>query len=198
MKNIIAAVILIIFFSFALADELSPNYSGWWINLGVGASAGSQLVGPAAELSLNYAPSQNRLWTLRALEAANLGGMFANSLSCEFLVTSGEQFNPSSCVDDRSAGEIGAMYGLMSKSDFGYISGSAGLGLVALQTPSIYINNVKVLNGKTTYTPGAPLEIQAFWTPFKYMGLGIIDFGDLNTHKSFGGALLALQFGILK
>lgn len=197
MKKILLSlsVILTVFCNVSFADSLDSTYQGWWANLGLGFGAGSSLSGIAGEASLNYAPSSTRLWTLRALEIPNFGGLFADSI-CNIFITPGQPYHQ--CADERSVGEVGAMYGLMGKNDFGYISGSAGLGLVDLQTPDIYINNVKVVSGHDSYTPGIPLEVQAFWTPFKYVGVGVIGYGDVNTQKSFGGALLALQFGLLK
>jgi hypothetical protein len=47
-------------------------------------------------------------------------------------------------------------------------------------------------------TAGVPIEGQLFWTPFSFWGFGICAFADLNKERSFWGALICLQFGVLR
>lgn len=184
---------------------LFPGYQGGWVNVGLGGGAGSSISGPAAEISLNYAPSPADLWTLRALSVANLSDIFSET-TCSIVSNNPQDFQKCN-NDDHNLNEYGLMFGLMKKNSVGYISGSTGIAAVDVTTPEITVttshpnapSTTTILqNAQNNYTVGVPLEIQAFWTPFKYAGLGIIGFGDMNTKKSFGGAMLALQLGLLK
>ncbi|HEY3011183.1 MAG TPA: hypothetical protein VGJ36_00455 [Gemmatimonadales bacterium] len=45
---------------------------------------------------------------------------------------------------------------------------------------------------------GLPIELQAFWRPSRFFGLGLYGFGNLNHSQSFAGLTLALQLGRLR
>ena len=47
-------------------------------------------------------------------------------------------------------------------------------------------------------TFGIPVEVQFFYTPLSFAGIGIQGFADFNKEETFYGALLCLQFGILQ
>ncbi len=185
-RRVVSVLLLLAAATCALADDPDlSNYSGGWLNLGVGLAGGNNFSGVGADVSLNYAPSNSRLWTLRSSEAVNLSGIFSNL------------FCTSNCKNEDSAGDVALMYGLMQKNTLGYVSASTGLALATDQQPEIIVNGVQTQPGSNTYTIGLPLELQAFITPVRYVGIGLIGFGDLNTRKSFGGVALALQFGKL-
>ncbi len=157
----------------ALADDASlNNYSGGWANIGLGFADGNQFSGLGGDISLNYAPSDSRLWTLRSTVATDI---FSH--------------NP---------GDVALMYGLMKKNTAGYVSVSTGLALADDEQPRITTNSgIVIQQGSEKYTLGLPLELQAFITPVRYVGIGLIGFGDVNAKRSFGGVALALQFGKL-
>ncbi|MDX9859180.1 MAG: hypothetical protein RBT76_15455 [candidate division Zixibacteria bacterium] len=45
----------------------------------------------------------------------------------------------------------------------------------------------------TTYHPGLAADVQVFWTPCDFLGLGLYGFADINRGKSFCGMLFAVQ-----
>jgi len=47
-------------------------------------------------------------------------------------------------------------------------------------------------------TFGIPAEVQLFYTPLSFMGVGLQVFANFNKEKTFGGVLLCLQFGKLR
>jgi hypothetical protein len=158
---------------------LSPDYSHtWWFNLGYGAGGATQNSGsyssnnsgPAGELSFNYATTNHQLFSLRA---TGVSQGFANG---------GNQ-------------DVGVLYGVMNKTDQFMASLSGGLAYTSsIDNPT----PLTVDSSVTKNTLGLPLETQLFWTPTKYVGLGVIGFGNINSTRSFGGVLLAIQLGKLK
>lgn len=84
--------------------------------------------------------------------------------------------------------DVGILYGRIAKAPLGFASISAGIGLVG---GSEY-------GESTSLHAGIPLESQLFWTPGATIGFGLYGFANLNSRKSFAGALVCLQFGILR
>ncbi len=84
--------------------------------------------------------------------------------------------------------DVGVLYGRIAKTSWGLVSISGGLSLVGVSDNQ----------GVSTYHPGIPVESQLFWTPSSTFGIGIYGYANLNTEKSFLGALLCLQIGRLK
>lgn len=102
--------------------------------------------------------------------------------------------------------EVGALYGKGVKSQRGFASIAAGVGVMGGDEPRTLMVSISA-NGGGTITPagprpstsiGIPMEVQLFWTPTSFLGLGLYGFGNLNTEKSFAGALLAVQLGRLR
>ncbi len=84
--------------------------------------------------------------------------------------------------------DIGVLYGRVAKASWGLASISGGVGIVGASDDQ----------GVSSYHPGIPLESQLFWTPSSTLGIGIYGFANLNLEKSFVGALLCVQIGILR
>ena len=80
--------------------------------------------------------------------------------------------------------DMGVLYGRVAKASWGLASISAGVGLVGISHNDI-----------SSYHLGIPIESQLFWTPISTLGVGIYGFANLNSEKSFVGALLCLQIG---
>ncbi len=76
-------------------------------------------------------------------------------------------------------GDLGVLYGRSTAGRFGLASGAAGLGIV---------------QGETT-TIGLPVEIQAYFRPLPFAGLGVTLFGNVNPAQPFAGVAVALQLG---
>lgn len=81
--------------------------------------------------------------------------------------------------------DIGALYGRALKGACGFVSLAAGIGLVGCSE-----------DGVTSHHAGLPLESQLFWTPASVIGFGLYGFANLNSQKSFAGALLCVQLRI--
>lgn len=80
--------------------------------------------------------------------------------------------------------DIAGIYGKSYKSPQAMISFGTGIAFV----------NTNDLSEKSG-TVGLPFESQIFWTPTRFFGVGIYGFGNINSIKSFGGALLGIQIG---
>lgn len=151
-----------------------PRY---WLNAGVGASSYDIAVGASASL-LNG----NVLFTLRTIY--------------------NEEFQILGPSPSNSVWDIGFMAGYHRQSGYFSLSGSAGLSLVSGIRRGVYLGSSGMFSSEygTVHfsTIGIPAEIQFFWTPFDFLGIGITAFGDLNSEESFAGALLTLRVGNLK
>lgn len=47
-------------------------------------------------------------------------------------------------------------------------------------------------------TVGLPLEAQLFWRPFRFIGIGLYGYANINPEESFAGATLSVQLGKLR
>lgn len=147
----------------------------YWVNLGSGigwvdGGLGEDWGGISGGVSFSYQAGPS-LFSIRWVAIAEL--------QLDLWGTSG----PAEGVWD-----VGALYGRIAKTSWGLASISAGLGLVGVSDDQ----------GVTTYHPGIPVESQLFWTPSSTFGIGIYGYANLNSEKSFLGALLCLQIGKLR
>jgi hypothetical protein len=152
--------------------------SNYWVDLEIGSSS----AGFAEGLGISY-QTNNRLISVRVISNSKYGESIG-----------GGNTTPESILD------VGALYGLISKRPFGYVSISAGLGLVSGKIHGEYLGNINWINTyeeKKVLTFGIPLEAQFFLTPFRRVGVGVSAFADLNPKRTFGGMMLCLQIGKL-
>lgn len=197
-KIIISATVTSLCF-ISMASNAFPYNNEWWVNAGLGGASGTNsgvplpsippqfyqsekedaenVSGPALEASINFPTTEHQFITGRYL--ASSGGNFFCHTGCGYFR------------------EGGLLYGLMAKQRYGYVSASAGLSYVntgyTSGTDYLGVN----FQDPSQKTIGVPAEIQAFVTPFKYVGIGVIGFGDYNANAPVVGAVLALQFGNL-
>jgi hypothetical protein len=102
--------------------------------------------------------------------------------------------------------DIALLAGYMSKLGRGYSSISTGISFVKViekGDPKPGTGGGGFFSFPDYYNEysqafGVPFEIQVFATPFSFMGVGIYIFGNINSKKSFAGALFGLQFGRFK
>jgi hypothetical protein len=174
----------------------------WWLNAGVGVGyfnfddkpnfKNLNDDGPAAEFSFNYMVSDHQLLTVRSAGIVGVHSAWASSLNCAFI-------SPLTTACDSSAAsvaDVGILYGYIYKRPLGYVSASAGLSVVRADPPYITVMGESI-DHPPQYTAGIPFDLQLFWTPSRYFGLGLIGFADANLHYSNVGALLAIQLGRL-
>jgi hypothetical protein len=176
--------------------------SPWWFNFGLGAGffgfhdkpADADLhdLGPAAEMSFNYIMRERQLLTIRGSGVIGLGSGEAAAIACAFMSPLTTTCNSSAA----SVSDAGVLYGYIYKRLHGYFSFSAGLSVVRANPPFIAVSG-ETLNDSPRYTVGVPFELQAFWTPTRYFGLGLIGFANANFNYPSVGGLIALQAGRL-
>jgi len=124
--------------------------------------------------------------------------------------TCNAEFNLFGPTPNEEAWDVGVMYGRSAKSSYGVVSISAGLGLVGGVKRGSYLRSnfqsgygwftiVRDEYEKNEFlTIGIPAEIQAYWTPFSKLGIGLTLYGNLNPEKPFAGLLVSIQIGDLR
>lgn len=147
-----------------------------WVSLGMGAGDGvvfkvqASTVNKIMQWSLRYS---------RVSEFQMLG-----------------QQHPAEYVSD-----LGILGGFLARGQNGRASLSAGVAFVAGVRRGTYIRGDGELFGDSYYDEiqyeriGLAIAAEAVWTPSKSFGLGIEMFGNANTKRSFGGAVLSVHFG---
>jgi len=152
----------------------------YWFNGGIGSSS----AGLSAGISFSHLNGKHLL-TVRL------------TYNEEFVI-----FGPSPA---ENAWDFGCMYGRVTKSKYGFASIAAGLGLVGGVRRGRYLGyDVNGWFGTSWYaeddffTLGIPAELQAFWTPFSKLGIGVTLYGNLNPEKPFAGLLVSIQIGDLR
>jgi len=161
----------------AYAQDTSSNTKDqhYWANIGAGfawvhGGLGEADGGVSGGISFSYQKGSS-LFSIRGVENAELK-----------LDLWGYSGPPEEVWD------IGALYGRVAKASYGLASISGGIGIVGASDGE----------GRSSYRPGIPVEGQLFWTPSSVLGIGIYGFANLNSERSFAGALFCLQMGILR
>jgi len=83
-------------------------------------------------------------------------------------------------------GDVAVLIGYSSKrpQSNGFVSVSAGIG---------YVSGTEIEG-----TVGFPVQFQLFYTPVSFAGFGIQGYANFNKAETFYGAMLCLQFGLLR
>jgi hypothetical protein len=170
MKFFVFAIALLINLSqisYAQPGKNPANEKYFWVNFGLGKGS----VGThafALEANSSYQFGKS-LITLRSAGTAELFG--------------------------KSIGDYGLLYGIILKQQptfvsFGvglaFVGGSISQGLFSTKEPE-----------KIGPTIGLPLEVQLFFRPARFLGIGLYGFANLNPEESFVGATISLQLGKL-
>jgi hypothetical protein len=163
--------------SHSYAQDTSSNIEEhhFWANMGGGGSwvhggLGEDEGGISGGMSFSYQKGSN-LFSIRGV------------VNEEFKLDLWGYSGPPEAVWD-----VGALYGRIAKASWGLASISGGVGIVGASE----------YEGVTSYRLGIPVEGQLFWTPTSILGIGIYGFANLNSKKSFIGALACVQIGILR
>ena len=144
-----------------------------WVNIGFGVSS----IGLSSGISCSYQ-------------------MGKGILSCRH--TYNEEFRlvilMESCPPPELAWDLGLLYGSLIKTKYSMGSCAVGLSIVRGNEPFISWER------ETKYftTIGIPVEIQLFFTPVSFAGIGLYSFANLNLKKTFIGILFCLQIGKLR
>jgi hypothetical protein len=179
--------ILTLVAALCMAVESAPASTPTWVSLGVGPGsvAGSSQSWIAARFAVQWSKGSN-LWTIGTAGCS------------EFDIFGSMQPN-------EYARDYGLLYGKRWSGAMGYVSASAGLGLVAGMRRGKYTGNSGEWFFGTSYyeekpfvTVGAPVDVQFVLAPIKFFGLGLDFFGNVNPKRSFGGGMLSLFVGQLR
>ena len=175
MKNLIHIFCLagmFLFFSidanYAQTDSSTIDKKYYWLNFGIGAGSVGE-EGIAIAANLSYHFDKNLL----SLRAVGNGELFGKTMS-----------------------DYGLLYGRSLKQNSLFVSVGAGLALVEGSISHGLFSNKEP--EKIGPTLGVPLELQLFWRPSSFLGIGLYGFANLNPEESFVGATISLQLGKLK
>lgn len=154
-----------------IKSNLNVDLSRFWFNLGLGPSS--------------------------AVDGSMAGGLSVNYNYGLFLVTARFLYNEEfricvfGCNPSDNCYELSILSGLAYKTNLILASISAGLSYV-------YVNKYIDSYHKNFQRIGFPIDAQLFFRFYKYVGIGVNGFANLNSGHSFGGVLLCLQFGDLR
>jgi len=156
-------------------DSVGAEKRHYWVNLGGGfccvhGGLGEDDGGVSGGIGFSYRSGGN-LFSFRAV---------GNS---EFKLDLWGYSGPPDKVWD-----VGVLYGRITKSDRGMASLSGGVGIVGASD----------YGRATSHRVGIPIEAQLFWIASDRLGLGIYGFANVNSDRSFAGALFCLQIGKLR
>jgi hypothetical protein len=152
-------------------DRLRDN--PWWVNLGVGPSFVGNTFSMNGGMVYCYQFE-------RSLISARMLGITNNNPTVQ-------QIDKSSTVYKMA--DYGILYGPLWQGEEMYFSVSAGFGLVraAYVTPGSITTNSSI---------SMPLEVQWFWRPTRFAGIGVYAFASLNFERQLYGVLLCAQLGM--
>lgn len=101
--------------------------------------------------------------------------------------------------------DYGLLYGRMIGSGEGFVSVGGGLAFVegefvddGLSFCNFFSQDCEPKETVKVQTVGVPLEVQLFWRPTRFVGVGAYLFANLNTVASFGGASASIQLGLFR
>jgi hypothetical protein len=161
-----------IFFISNVSSQPSKSHS-WWVNLGAGPS----LIGN--DFSMNAGMVYCYQFEKSVISARMIGITNKNPTV---------QKIQSTPVEYKFA-DYGILYGPIWRSEQTYVSIGAGIGLVraAYEKSSVTSTNTSV---------SLPMEIQCFWRPTRFAGIGLYTYASLNFEKHLFGTLLSVQLGM--
>lgn len=175
MKNLIPILCLAGMFlfssleaSYAQDDSITINKKYYWLNLGIGAGTVGE-EGGAMAANFSYHFDKNLL----SLRAVGNGELFGKTMS-----------------------DYGFLYGRSLQQNSLFVSVGAGLALVEGSISQGLFSTKKP--EKIGPTIGLPLEVQLFFRPTRFLGIGLYGFANLNSEETFVGATISLQFGKLR
>jgi|WetSurMetagenome_2_1015567.scaffolds.fasta_scaffold57927_3 hypothetical protein len=156
-----------------LLSQFEHQDHPWWVDLGAGPS----LIGKT--FSMNAGMIYCYQFEHSVLSARLIGVTNKNPTALKI--------DPSPVQYKFS--DYGFLYGPLWQWEQSYISVGAGIGLVrvAYETPASIM---------TKTTVSLPLEVQWFWRPTRFAGIGLYTYTSLNFEKHLFGVLLCAQLGM--
>jgi hypothetical protein len=145
----------------------------WWVNLGAGPS----LIG--THFSMNAGMVYCYQFEKSIISARMIGVTNKNPTVQKIEQTP---------VEYKFA-DYGVLYGPLWQSDQMVVSFGAGIGLVRAAYETHFATSTK-----TSFS--LPMEVQCFWRPTRFAGIGLYTYSSLNFEKHLVGALLCVQLGM--
>jgi len=95
------------------------------------------------------------------------------------------------------------LYGFSLKPSLFHVSAGIGIAVVGgwrCETCGLHLFGDTGNDEKTKIGPriGLPLELQVFFRPLSFLGIGLYGFADINAARSFAGVTFCLQIGKLR
>lgn len=178
MRSVATKCLLIALPIFSLHAAEKVKDPAWWINLGMGAgsnfNSGSAPVSSSGGAQLSF----NGRFTPHGFLTVYSGGFHKL---------------PDTHNNLQGISELGIMYGYIKRQPSYYLSASTGVCAYFADTTYSYGNGVYAEWGiRSRSGAGISVEGQAFWTPLKHFGLGLIGHSMVAGYPSLSG-LLAFQ-----
>lgn len=162
---------------YAYDDECPKPDPTWWMNFGVGT-------GYVFDESMGKVTSQ-----------LSFNGRISKHIALTFY-----RSYFSLDRDDDYIRDSGLMLGYLNRKSCGYLSISSGIAIVARTIPTYYWLTAgglyyapNTMLTETTTKVSLPLQVQAFWTPFKHVGFGIIGHG-IVVPDPYASLMLGIQY----
>lgn len=156
-----------------LQSQDRPKGNPWWVNLGAGPSFIGSTFSMTGGMVYCYQFEQS-------LISARILGLTNNNPTVQRIDNSPLVYKMT---------DYGILYGPIWQMGESYFSAGAGLGLVR----AAYVTTASMT---TNSSISMPLEVQWFWRPTRFAGIGANAFASLNFEKPFFGVLLCAQLGM--
>jgi hypothetical protein len=166
-------VFLILLFPMTLYSQVDQSRNPWWVHLGVGPSFIGRTFSMNAGMVYCYQLD-------RSVISARMLGVTNDNPTVQ-------RIDPSETIYKMA--DYGILYGPMWTAGKTYLSIGAGVGLVraAYETPISITTNTSI---------SLPLEVQWFWRPTPFAGIGMYAYASLNLEKQLWGMLVCAQLGM--
>jgi|GEM_PF-2436186 len=157
----------------SLRSQDHPHNNPWWVNLGAGPSFVGNTFSMNGGMVYCYQFEQTII-------SARIIGITNNNPTVQ-------QIDKSSIVYKMA--DYGILYSPFWQKGELYFSIGAGLGLVR----AAYVTPLSIT---TNSSISLPLEVEWFWRPTRFVGIGAYTFVSLNFEKQLYGILLCTQLGM--
>jgi hypothetical protein len=156
-----------------LEAQIEQKNHPWWVNLGAGPSLIGNVFSMNAGMIYCYQLKESMI-------SARMIGVTNKNPTVQRIDPTKTNYKFS---------DYGVLYGPLWEAERSFVSLGAGIGLVraAYETPIALYTNTSI---------SFPMEVQWFWRPTHYAGIGLYLYASLNSEKHLVGALLCAQLGM--
>ncbi len=173
LKSFFLVLVFMVSHSFAQTEDVASTPRLGWVTIGGGVGGAPKFAGMAGGATASY---------------YNEAGLFSLRLAGVGKLTL-QPTQPQ--VETQSVVDLSGMYGFSYKRSLLFLAASSGLGFV-------WVTENGPTGEKRSTTIGVPLELQAFMTPLRVLGLGVTISANINAKQSYASAMICMQFGKVK